>query len=138
MEKIGFHQSRADHTLFTYNTQGVFLATLIYVDDVILAGNKSAFMQQVKSHLDRELSIKDSGTLKYFMGIEVARSAKGIVLNQGKYDIDILKETRMQHCRPSKIPMEQHCNLRANEDETDVGICKVQKDIRPPAVPHHN
>ena len=43
----------------------------------------------------REFEIKDQGTLRYFLGIEVARSKKGIVVSQRKYILDSLKETEM-------------------------------------------
>lgn len=72
LEKISLRQSRADHSLFIYQKKELFLAALIYVDDVILAGNNSGLMQWVKKYLDKEFSIKDLGPLKYFLGIEVA------------------------------------------------------------------
>lgn len=43
--EIAFIQSWADHSLFIYNKGKVFLISLIYVDDVILAGYKINSMQ---------------------------------------------------------------------------------------------
>lgn len=60
-------------------------------------------------------SIKDLGPLKYFLGIEVAWSAKGIVLSQRKYMIDILKDCGMEGCRPSSFPMEQNMHYDLDE-----------------------
>lgn len=94
--QIGFRQSRADHSLFIFNKKETFLSALTYVDDVILAGNDQQLMEQVKQYLEKEFSFKDLGPLKYFIGIEVARTSKGIVLSQRKYTLDILKETGMQ------------------------------------------
>jgi len=37
--------------------------------------------------------MKDIGKLKYFIGIEVAYSKKGIFISQRKYVLDLLKET---------------------------------------------
>lgn len=119
LQTMGFMQSRADHSLFIYRDNEVFLTALIYVDDVILAGNDLQVMTKVKKQLDQSFSIKDLGTLKYFLGIEVARSAEGIVLSQRKYTLDILKETKMENSRPSAFPMEQNCNLKVKEDEPD-------------------
>ena len=79
---IGFRQSRADHSLFIFKRNGVYVAALIYVDDVILVGNDARKIDDVKEYLDKLFSIKDLGPLKYFLGIEVARSAEGIVLSQ--------------------------------------------------------
>ena len=43
----------------------------------------------------KEFEIKDLGSLKYFLGIEVARSKQGIFISQRKYVLDLLQETGM-------------------------------------------
>ncbi|XP_021979306.1 uncharacterized mitochondrial protein AtMg00810-like [Helianthus annuus] len=53
-------------------------------------------------------SIKDLGNLKYFLGIEVARTDDGVVLSQHKYSMDILSDCGQLGCRPSAFPMEQN------------------------------
>lgn len=53
----------------------------------------------------------DLGVLKYFLGIEVARSAEGIFLSQRKYSLDILTEAGMLGCKPIDTPMEQNHHL---------------------------
>lgn len=124
---MGFKQSKADHTLFIYQRQGIFITALIYVDDVILAGDNLEFMNKVKEYLDKKLSIKDLGVLKYFLGIEVTRTKTGIVLSQRKYVLDILKETKMEECRPSRFPMEQNCNLRPNDTDPNADPTRYRR-----------
>ncbi|RVW23974.1 Retrovirus-related Pol polyprotein from transposon RE1 [Vitis vinifera] len=51
--------------------------------------------QNLKKYLSEEFEVKDLGNLKYFLGMEVARSRKGIVVSQRKYILDLLKETDM-------------------------------------------
>lgn len=46
------------------------------------------------------------------MGIEVARSNKGILISQRKYVLDLLQETGMLGCRPADSPMETNHHLR--------------------------
>ncbi|CAM8905870.1 unnamed protein product [Rhodiola kirilowii] len=41
---FGFTQSLNDYSLFTYNKNGVFLALLVYVDDVILTGTPTTLI----------------------------------------------------------------------------------------------
>ncbi|OMO64840.1 Integrase, catalytic core [Corchorus capsularis] len=116
LENVGFRQSKADHSLFFYDKCETFLTALIYVDDVILAGNNGDKIQEVKSYLKDKFGIKDLGPLKCFLGIEAARSPAGIVLSQRKYALDILEESGMQGCKPSAFCMEQNHKLRADSN----------------------
>ncbi|CAL1391749.1 unnamed protein product [Linum trigynum] len=117
---FGFTMSRADNSLFIYHTPEAFVAVLIYVDDVVLTGDAPEVIQSVKTFLHQRFSIKDLGVLKYFLGIEVARSPDGIVLSQRKYTLDILKDSGLGAARPSSFPMEQnHTLTRPTDDRAD-------------------
>ncbi|KAI3507425.1 hypothetical protein L1887_22411 [Cichorium endivia] len=109
--EIGFKQSHADHSLFTYKEKDKFVAILIYVDDVVITGNHEDMIKRTKDHLNVNFSIKDLGPLKYFLGIEVARTEDGMVLSQHKYSMDILSDCGQLGCRPSAFPMEQNLKL---------------------------
>nr|CAD1822899.1 unnamed protein product [Ananas comosus var. bracteatus] len=92
---FGFHQSKADSSLFTFSLGNTFIAILVYVDDLIIAENYSSSCHALKNYLNTCFHIKDLGNLKYFLGIEVAPSPGGIYLCQRKYTLDILKEFGM-------------------------------------------
>ena len=49
--------------------------------------------------------MKDLGNLKYFIGIEVLRSKKGIFISQRKYILDLLPKTNMLDCKPNETPI---------------------------------
>jgi len=53
------------------------MALLVYVDDLVLTGNDNDLYAQFKPYLHKCFRI---GQLKYFLGIEVARNAKGLFL----------------------------------------------------------
>jgi len=57
------------------------------------------------------------GFLKYFLGLEIARSDKGISLKQRKYALEVLKETGMIDCKPAKTHMEQQLKLSKIDGE---------------------
>jgi hypothetical protein len=54
----------------------------VYVDDIVLTGNDDGEIQNLKQSLANEFEIKDLGSLKYFLGIEVARSKHSIFISQ--------------------------------------------------------
>lgn len=61
----------------------------------------------------KEFEIKDLGKLRYFLGIEVARSEKGIFISQRKYVLNLLQETGMVGCKPVDSPIEVNHRLQS-------------------------
>jgi len=90
---FGFVQSKADYSFFTYTRGSSFTISLIYVDDILLIGNDHSCIAELKKVLDKKFGLKDLGSLRYFLGLEVARNENGITLNQRKYALEILKDT---------------------------------------------
>lgn len=119
---FGMVQCQADHSLFTFHKDGHFVAVLVYVDDLMITGSASDLISQVQAFLKTRFNIKDLGNMKYFLGLEIARSDAGIYLHQRKYCLDILKDTGLQASKPSVIPIEHNHNL--------------QKSTSAPLLPH--
>ncbi|XP_013634771.1 PREDICTED: uncharacterized mitochondrial protein AtMg00810-like [Brassica oleracea var. oleracea] len=88
-----------------YRKQGVFLYMLVYVDDLIVTGNSSSHMSQFIASLSQRFSLKDLDDLSFFLGIEVMRSSKGMLLTQTRYIADFLHRTHMETCKPVATPM---------------------------------
>ncbi|CAL2268648.1 unnamed protein product [Prunus armeniaca] len=103
----GFIQSKADYSLFTCKDGKSFTALLIYVDDILITRNDIDAINSLKSFLHTCFHIKDLGDLKYFLGIEVSRSKKGIYVSQRKYALEILKDYGFLGARPIDFPIEE-------------------------------
>ncbi|XP_026398397.1 uncharacterized protein LOC113294205 [Papaver somniferum] len=71
--------------------------------------------------------MKDLGSLKYFLGIEVSRSGEGIFLSQRKYVLDLLKEVVMSACQPVHTPLEEKVNLCIEPDQVPTDKRRYQR-----------
>jgi hypothetical protein len=90
---------------------------VIYVDDLIIIGNSDVDIFDLKKLLKQKFEMKDLGELRYFLGIEVIQSPKGIWLLQRQYALNKLSEYGMIGCKPISIPLEQNVKLSADEGD---------------------
>ena len=83
---------------------------LVYVDDLIISCDNHEAIIKFKAYLRNCFHMKDLGILKYFLGVEVARSSTSIFLYQCKYALDIIAEVGLLGAKPSNVSSEQnHC-----------------------------
>lgn len=106
----GFKQSKNDFSLFIKNKNGIFIALLVYVDDIVITDNNVQAINEVKSFMSSKFLIKDLGKLKYFLGIEVLESDGNLFLTQRKYCLEVLFEFGILACKPCNIPIETKDN----------------------------
>lgn len=125
---FGYIQCQSDHTMFLKQSpSGKKAILIVYVDDIVLTGDHEEEIKRLKSLLAKEFEIKDLGNLKYFLGMEVARSKKGISVSQRKYVLDLLKETGMLGCKPSETPMDATAKLGNLDKDTPVDKGRYQR-----------
>ncbi|CAL1412139.1 unnamed protein product [Linum trigynum] len=101
--------------MFIRRVQGRIVIVLVYVDDIILTGPRLGDLESVKGFLKRDFKIKDLGSLKYFLGLEVTRNRSGISVSQRKYCMDLIAETGYLDAKSCKSPIDCKVKLSAGE-----------------------
>ena len=127
LRDYGFQQSKTDYSLFTYQTTQAFVVILIYVDDLLIAGNDEHVITQVKNYLSSAFHMKDLGAIRYFLGIEIDRSPAGFFLSQKKYATDLVKEYGMHHSKPVRLPLEANLKLTADMGDPLPSLTEYQR-----------
>ncbi|KAL0404362.1 UNVERIFIED_CONTAM: Retrovirus-related Pol polyprotein from transposon RE1 [Sesamum radiatum] len=105
VETFGFLQSKHDHCLFTKTSPSGLLVLLVYVDDILIAGTSETCIQEVKIYLHNLFTIKDLGVAKYYLGLEIARSERGIVVTQSKYICNLLHDAGVFYAKSATTPL---------------------------------
>nr|CAN61071.1 hypothetical protein VITISV_006592 [Vitis vinifera] len=133
VKRFGYSQCQSDHTLFVKRTiEERIVIIIVYVDDIILIGDHVEEIGKLKSFLTHEFEIKDLGNLKYFLGMEIARSKIGVVVFQRKYVLDLLKETGMLGCKPANIPMDYTTKIGTIKGSDPVDKRRYQRFVEKP------
>ncbi|XP_070054574.1 uncharacterized mitochondrial protein AtMg00810-like [Nicotiana tomentosiformis] len=119
--EAGYCQSPHDHSLFTKKQEGNIVIILIYVDDILITGSCKDLIDEAKQTLYNNFKVKDLGELKYFLGIEVLRSQKGILLNQKKYALELVLNVGLSGAKPVSTPLEANTKLTTTEYDSLTG-----------------
>lgn len=114
--QFGLTRCSVDHSVFYKHSIHGSIFLVVYVDDIIITGNDEKGICDLKTYLNDQFQTKDLGKLKYFLGIEVARSARGMCLMQRKYTLNLLKDAGMLGCKPVENPMDPNTKLMKDED----------------------
>ncbi|CAJ2647171.1 unnamed protein product [Trifolium pratense] len=125
----GYTQSNSDYSLFTKKMHNEFIAILVYVDDIIVAGTSLTEINRIKLILDNNFKIKDLGLLKYFLGLEVAHSTQGITISQRKYCLDLLEDTGLLASKPVSTPLDPFVKLHKDNGEPHIDITEYRRLI---------
>ena len=91
---------------------------IMYVNDIILTRDNTGEVERLKV-LATEFEVKDLGQMRYFLGMEVARSRKGISISQRKYVLDLLTEIGMLGCKPSDTPIKARKMTESDKKPVD-------------------
>lgn len=115
----GFCGSKADASMFIYKDKCSLVICLIYVDDILMTGNNPSLLQHFISELNVCFSLKDLGSISYFLGVQVTYQPGFLHLSWSKYISDLLKRADMVNCKPIHTPMVACAQLSLNDPPLD-------------------
>jgi len=113
---LGFRASIADTSLFIYSDGHDLIYLLVYVDDLLLIGNNSTLLCHLITLLNSEFKIRDLGSMHYFLGIEVTKTATELMFSQHKYTLDIIQRAGMSSCKAVDIPASSSSKILLTSD----------------------
>jgi hypothetical protein len=129
LTEFGFINSKSDSSLFVFHTSSTIAYCLVYVDDLIITGNNSVFVASIIDHLGQKFSIKDLGSLHFFLGVEVIPTTAGLFLTQHKYIRDLLAKTSVDGARDVTTPLSTYVSLQLDDGSFSVDSTEYCQDI---------
>lgn len=82
---LRFKKCAKETSVYRKEEEDKLLIVAIYVDDLFITGNSLKAIKQFKASISEKFEMSDLGLLTYYLGIEVKRSSKGIIIKQEAY-----------------------------------------------------
>ena len=102
----------------------------MYLDTIVITGDDTKGIDSLKKYLQKYFQTKNLESLKYFLGIEVARSKKGILLLQRKYILDLLLEIGMLGYKSIDFLMNVNMKLQPNQGELLENVERYERLVK--------
>jgi hypothetical protein len=104
---LGFNRSMNEVTLYVKHADGHKLIVSVYVDDLLITGDKEQLVEEFKTNMKDMFEMNELGLLIYFLGMKVTQSDQGYFLCQKHFSLKILDNFAMSKCKPVSTPMIQ-------------------------------
>jgi hypothetical protein len=115
----GFSKSNNEPTIYTKRYhKGNILIVCLYVDDIIYTGN--LLLNEFEASMQSEFEMTDLALMKFFPGIEVEQSQKGIFICQQKYATYILKRFKMNKYKQTYTPIAKGTKITKQDEGTTI------------------
>nr|GEV05138.1 copia protein [Tanacetum cinerariifolium] len=121
----GFSKGSIDPTLFITKHRGDIFLVQIYVDDVIFGSTNPKLSKQFEKLMHSKFEMSTMGELKFFLGIQIHQSPRGIFINQANYAQKMLIKHGMTSCDSVGTPTATK-DLDADLSGTPVDQTKYQ------------
>lgn len=100
----GFHNSVSNTSLFIRKTSTSHTLLVIYVDDILLTRSDNHLIDQLLHQMPLTFSMKELGSISYFLMILVLAHRYGYFLSQRKYAAELLLKAGLVDCKLCSTP----------------------------------
>ncbi|GJU63990.1 retrovirus-related pol polyprotein from transposon TNT 1-94 [Tanacetum coccineum] len=101
----GFTKGTIDPTLFKIKYGEDILLVQIYVNDIIFGSTNPKYSKRFEKLMHCRFEMSLMGEMKFFLGLQIHQSPKGIFINQAKYALEIMKKHNMDNCHSIGTPL---------------------------------
>nr|XP_016450036.1 PREDICTED: uncharacterized mitochondrial protein AtMg00810-like [Nicotiana tabacum] len=86
-------------------------------------------IEETKISFQKTFKKKDLGDLKYFLGIEFARSKEGINMHQRKYALELISEVGLTAAKPAETSIDTNIKLTSTQYDKEINTkSQVEED----------
>lgn len=124
--RAGYKRCIKDACIYVRRSGDTMVIVAVYVDDLLIFHNHTAWKDQLKSTLTNNFKMKDLGQASNILGINIVidRVNHSISLDQRKYTEAVLRRFKMHDCEPVKLPLDPNQRLTremspSNDDEAN-------------------
>ncbi|GJX89620.1 retrovirus-related pol polyprotein from transposon TNT 1-94 [Tanacetum coccineum] len=86
-------------------TGETILLVQVYVDDIIFGSTNPDFSKRFANLMNNNFEMSMMGEIKFFLGLQVHQSPRGIFICQSQYAIELLKKHGLDECVSMSTPM---------------------------------
>ena len=131
LKHLGLTPTQANPCLYVRRSGEFIVIVAVYVDDILIATNKTEMMSELKQKLMKAYRMVDFGPVSNCLGIEFKQYEDGsISMCQKRYAAEVLARFNMIACNPTSTPMDGNEKLNKPEaSETESGDYPYQNLI---------
>ena len=118
MIQIGYTRCEYDCCIYVKMLDdGSYIFLLLYVDDMLIAAKSMCEVDRLKALLRKEFDMKDLGTAKKILGMEIRRDrdSRKLWISQKNYIRKVLEKFNMQDANPVSTPLANHFKLSGSQ-----------------------
>jgi hypothetical protein len=118
LRKMGFMANKSEECLLKkHDKQRGSVWIILFVDDMLIIGDKEEEVMRFKKKLAETYDLKDMGHAQKFLGMKICRNEQGIKLSQEHYVKTLLERFGMEHSYPMKTPAAKNLGTKLAEAE---------------------